>query len=195
MYRSQATCRHLVKGSFMAMTILVNEHGLFDNASGSFLELLGYSAAVYEFASLQYINDAGELLPVALAFIGRAIEQGGNDPEMAEFTSLSEVFGSDLHKYRSMLEVPFQLNSSPGKRAEFMIDCFRRYTHQIRSSFEGFSGNTRAIMNKAARNATQLLSERLYENDVISDEFFKNNYAFLLEVIEQQSIQERKLSN
>ncbi len=177
----------------MSMTILASEHGLFDNASGSFLELLGYSGAVYEFAALQYMNDAGELVPLSLSFIGRAIEQETTDPQMATFTSLSQVFGSNLQKYRSMLEVPFQFMSPAGKRADFMIECFRRYRHQIAISFDGFSGNPRTILNKAARGVTELLSKRLYDNDIISDEFFKNNYAFLEHVIEEQSLQERTL--
>jgi len=193
LFRTLATCRHLVKSSFMAMNIFIYDYGTFKYTSGSFLELLGYTGAVYEFSALPYMNDAGEIIPSALTFIGDAIEKKNTYPEMYEYTALSEVFGPDQYHYRSLIEIPYQFDSPTAKRSQFIIKCWKRYQEQITSTFNSFGGDHREILDKSSRNITKLLSDRLYGKDVISNEHYKNNCAFLQEVIEEHQIQEKEI--
>ncbi len=191
-YRIQSACKLITKGSHMALTILAADCGLPPNADGSFLEFAAYSASVYEFAALPYLKDAGEVAPMALGFIARGIEQGG---DWAQFASLDEVFGADLNAYRALLDVPGGYYSPEGVRADFMMESLRGYRHLFDAAFEGFARNHNpsSLMNKIAHTSTTRLSERLYGFDTIGDEFYKNQYAFFQSVIERQTEAEQRI--
>ncbi|NQV72248.1 hypothetical protein HQ496_03920 [bacterium] len=191
MYRVESACRLIVKGAHSLNTVLVADYGLPEYASGSYLELFGFASSLYEFSSMPYF-DASDPVLIAIQSIGKGIEEGG---EWADITSLTDVFGSSLGQFRSLLELPNAYNSEPGKRAEYIRSVRSNYISIFDVAFSTYANNFQHanVLNKIAQDSSQMLSTRLYGYRTISEDFYKNQYAFFQSVIENQYQTEQRI--
>lgn len=189
-YRMCSASRVIVQSSEMVFVILMSEYGT-DISPHAFLKVFSYSAYAYQYAAIPYYGEMGNgLANSALHFIGKGIEDYYSTREFCKWSGLLEVFGKNWPGV--LMDCPtrgFLQGIEDGDRATFMQNLLGVFNKEFAKEIALYSDQlnpppTSFFLDTAGRVGARKLSRELYGDERIPLEFFKNNFAFVQDAIE-----------